>query len=58
MAQYRVKATIDVEYYAEYTGKMTSAFGKAENKIIAALSKLEFLSSCEFKKVEIQSEGY
>lgn len=58
MAQYRVKALVEVEYDAEYTGKMTSAFGKAENKIIAALSKLEFLSSCEFKKVEIQSEGY
>ena len=58
MSHYKVKATIEVEYYAEYTGKMTSALGKSENKIIAALSKLEFLSSCEFKKVEIQSEGY
>lgn len=58
MAQYKVKALLEVEYYAEYTGKMTSALGKAENKIIAALSKLDFLSSCEFKKVKIQSEDY
>ena len=58
MAQYKVKATIEVEYDAEYTGKMASALEEAENQIIAALSKLEFLSSCEFKKVKIQSEDY
>lgn len=58
MAQYRVKALLEVEYDAEYTGKMTSALEEAENSIITALSKLEFLSSCEFKKVKIQSEDY
>jgi hypothetical protein len=58
MAQYKVKATIEVEYDAEYTGKMTSALKEAEITIIEALSKLEFLSSCEFKKVKIQSEDH
>ena len=56
MSHYKVKATIEVEYYAEYTGKMTSALKEAEDQIIEALSSLEFLSSCEFKKVKIQSE--
>lgn len=56
MAKYKVKATIEVEYDAEYTGVMASALTEAERKIIEALSKLEFLSSCEFKKVKIQSE--
>lgn len=58
MARYRVKAVIEVEYDAEYLGKMASALEGAENSIITALSKLEFLSSCEFKKVKIQSEDY
>lgn len=58
MARYRVKALLEVEYDAEYTGKMASALEEAENSIITALSKLEFLSSCEFKKVKIQSEDY
>jgi len=58
MTQYKVKATIEVEYDAEYLGKMASALEEAENSIITALSKLEFLSSCEFKKVKIQSEDY
>jgi len=58
MAQYKVKALIEVEYDAEYLGKMASALEGAENSIITALSKLEFLSSCEFKKVKIQSEDY
>lgn len=58
MARYRVKALLEVEYDAEYTGKMASALEGAENSIITALSKLEFLSSCEFKKVKIQSEDY
>lgn len=58
MAQYKVKALLEVEYDAEYTGKMTSALEEAEDHIIASLSKLEFLSSCEFKKVKIQSEDY
>lgn len=58
MAQYRVKALLEVEYDAEYTGKMTSALDEAESTLIEALSKLEFLSSCEFKKVKIQLEDY
>lgn len=58
MAHYKVKAVIEVEYDAEYLGKMASALEGAENSIITALSKLEFLSSCEFKKVKIQSEDY
>lgn len=58
MARYKVKAVIEVEYDAEYLGKMASALEGAENSIITALSKLEFLSSCEFKKVKIQSEDY
>lgn len=58
MAQYKVKALVEVEYDAEYTGVMASALEGAENSIITALSKLEFLSSCEFKKVKIWSEDY
>ena len=58
MTHYKVKAVIEVEYDAEYTGKMASALEEAENSVITALSKLEFLSSCEFKKVKIQSEDY
>lgn len=58
MAQYRVKALVEVEYIADYTGKMTSALEEAENSIITALSKTELLQSCEFKKVKIQSEDY
>ena len=58
MARYRVKALLEVEYDAEYLGKMASALEGAENSILTALSKLEFLASCEFKKVKIQSEDY
>ena len=58
MDRYVVKATIEVEFSAEYEGKITSALKEAESTIIEALSKLEFLSSCEFKKVKIQSEDY
>lgn len=58
MAQYRVKALLEVEYVADYTGKMASALEGAENSIITALSKLEFLSSCELKKAKIWSEDY
>ena len=56
MAHYKIKALVEVEYDAEYTGKMTSALEEAESRITAALSKLEFLSYCEFKKVKIQSD--
>ena len=58
MAQYRVKALLEVEYDAEYTGKMASALEEAENSIITALSKTELLQSCEFKKAKIWSEDY
>lgn len=58
MYHYKVKALLEVEYDAEYLGKMASALEGAENSIITALSKLEFLSSCEFKKVKIQSQDY
>ena len=58
MARYRVKATIEVEYDAEYTGKMASALEDVEDKIITTLSKTELLQSCEFKKVKILLEDY
>ena len=57
MTHYKVRATIEVEYDAEYTGKMAKALKEAEDFIIDALLNLEFLSSCEFKKVNIQSDG-
>lgn len=58
MSHYKVKATIEVEYDAEYTGKMASALEDVEDKIITTLSKTELLQSCEFKKVKIQLEDY
>lgn len=58
MAHYKIKALVAVEYDAEYTGKMTRALKEAEDFIIDALLNLEFLSSCEFKKVEVQMEDY
>ena len=58
MARYRVKALLEVGYDAEYTGKMASALEEAEDFIIDALLNLEFLSSCVFKKVEVQMEDY
>lgn len=58
MDRYVVKATIEVEFSAEYEGKMASALEDVEDKIITTLSKREFLSSCEFKKVKIQSKEY
>ena len=56
MARYRVKALLEVEYDAEYTGKMTSALEETEDLIIVTLSKMDNMRSCEFKKVKIQSE--
>ena len=58
MAQYRVKALLEVEYVADYTGKMASALEDVEDKIITTLSKTELLQSCEFKKVEVLMEEY
>ena len=54
MAQYRVKALLEVEYDAEYLGKMASALEGPENSILTAISKLDFISSCELKKVKIR----
>lgn len=58
MACYKIKALVEVEYDAEYTGKMASALEEAEDYIIASLSKTELLQSCEIKKVKIQLEDY
>lgn len=58
MAQYRVKALLEIEYVADYTSKMASALEDVEDKIITTLSKTELLQSCEFKKVKIQLEDY
>ena len=58
MDRYVVKATIEVEYDAEYTGKMASALEETEDLIITVLSKMDIMRSCEFKKVKIQSEDY
>ena len=58
MARYKVKAVIEVEYDAEYTGKMASALEDVEDKIITTLSKLDIMRSCEFKKAKIWSEDY
>ena len=58
MARYKVKAVIEVEYDAEYLGKMASALEDVEDKIVTTLSKTELLQSCEFKKVKIQLEDY
>ena len=56
MAKYRVKALVEVEYDAEYTGKMASALRDAEGLIITALSNTHILRSCELKKAKIQLE--
>lgn len=56
MTHYKVKATVEVEYDAEYIGDMASALEGTEDTILATLSKLDFISSCKFKKVTIQSE--
>ena len=58
MAKYAVKASIEIEYDAEYTGKMASALEDVEDKIITTLSKLDIMRSCEFKKAKIWSEDY
>lgn len=56
MAKYAVKALVEVEYYAEYTGKMASALEEAEDLIITIFSNNNLLQSCELKKVKIQLE--
>ena len=56
MAHYKVKALVEVEYVAEYTGKMTSALKEAEDLIITVFSNNNLLQSCELKKVKIQLE--
>ena len=56
MTQCRVKALLEVEYDAEYTGKMASALEEAEDLIIMVFSNNNLLQSCELKKVKIQLE--
>ena len=56
MAKYAVKALVEVEYDAEYTGKMASALEEAEDLIITIFSNNNLLQSCELKKVKIQLE--
>ena len=58
MAQYAVKATIEIEYDAEYTNKMTNALKDAEDFIIAVFSNSKLSQSCKLKKVTIQTEDY
>lgn len=58
MTHYKVRATIDVEYDAIRSDKMSNAWEEAESRISAALSRLKFLSACEFKKLEVQMEDY
>ena len=50
MAQYRVKATIEVEYDAEYIGEMTNALGDAKDFITAVFSNSKLSQSCKLKK--------
>lgn len=56
MAQYRVKALLEVEYDAKYTCKMTNALKDAEDFIIAVFSNNKLLRSCKLKKLKIQTE--
>ena len=58
MAKYAVKASIEIEYDAEYTGKMTNALKDAEEFIIAVFSNNNLLQSCKLKKLKIQTEDY
>ena len=58
MAKYAIKALVEVEYDAEYTGKMASALEEAEDLIITIFSNNNLLQSCELKKVKIQLEDY
>lgn len=56
MEKYAVKATIELEYDAEYTSKMTNALKDAEDFIIAVFSNNNLLRSCKLKKLKIQTE--
>lgn len=58
MAQYRIKATIEIEYDAKYTSKMTNALKDAEDFIIAVFSNNNLLQLCKLKKLKIQTEDY
>jgi hypothetical protein len=58
MAQYKVKATIEIEYDAKYTSKMTNALKDAEDFIIAVFSNNNLLQLCKLKKLKIQTEDY
>lgn len=58
MARYKVKATIEVEYDAEYIGEMTNALGDAKDFITAVFSNSKLSQSCKLKKLKIQTEDY
>lgn len=58
MTHYKVKATVEVEYDAEYTDKMAGALEEAEDLIVVTLLKIDTVRSCEFKKVEVLMEDY
>lgn len=58
MAQYKIKALVEVGYEVEYNGKMASALEEAEDLIITVFSNNNLLQSCEFKKAKIQLEDY
>ena len=58
MAHYKVKATIEVEYDAEYISKMAIDLKETENSILTTLLKHEVLSPCKFKDVEVQLKDY
>ena len=58
MAKFAVKASIEIEYDAEYTGKMTNALKDAEDFINAVFSNSNLLQSCKLKKLKIQTEDY
>ena len=58
MAQYKVKAVIEIEYDAKYACKMTNTLKDAEDFIIAVFSNTNLLRSCNLKKLKIQTEDY
>lgn len=58
MAQYKVKAAIEVEYDAKHIDNMTNALKDAEDFVIAVFSNSKLSQSCKLKKVTIQTEDY
>ena len=58
MAQYRVKALLEVEYDAEHISDMTYALGDAKDFITAVFSNSKLSQTCKLKKLKIQTEDY